>query len=85
MRPSLATRAIPSPKLLIKDQKTINKKGGFPTRLVIPAKNFTTTFSKMGYLGSKRYLDKVKEKYSHISIGQASELKYILKEVNIKR
>ena len=33
VRKSLVTRAIPSPKLLIKDHKTINEKGGFPTRL----------------------------------------------------
>ena len=36
VRQSLATRAIPSPKLLIKDHKTINENGEFPTRLVTP-------------------------------------------------
>ena len=46
----MATRVIPSPKLLIKVHKTINKKGGFPTRLVIAATNFTATFPKIGYL-----------------------------------
>ena len=49
---------IPSLKILIKNHKTINKKGEFPTRLVIPATNFTATYSKIGYLGIKRYLDK---------------------------
>ena len=38
---SLATYAIPYPKLLVRNHKTINKKGGFPTRLVIPVMNFT--------------------------------------------
>ena len=50
---SLATRAIPSPKPLIKDHKTINEKGEFQTRLVIPATKFTATFLKIGYLGIK--------------------------------
>ena len=58
MRELLATKVIPSPKLLIKYHKTINKKGGFLTMLVIPATNFTMTFSKLGYLGVKIMLDK---------------------------
>ena len=40
-RQSLVTRETLSPKLLIKDHKIINKNGEFPTRLVIPATNFT--------------------------------------------
>ena len=75
VRQSLATRAIPSPKLLIKDHKIINNKGEFPTRLVIPATNFTATFSKIGYLGIKRPLDKGKLRYSRVSIVHASEPK----------
>ena len=60
VRQSLATRAILSPKTLIKDHKTINEKEEFPNRLVIPATNFTGTFSKIGYLGIKRCLEKEK-------------------------
>ena len=78
-RQSLATRAIPYTKLLIKYHKTINEKGEFPTRLVMPATNFTATFSKIGYLGIKRCLDKGKAKYSRASIVQASNLKESLK------
>ena len=63
VRQLLATRSIPSPKPFIKYHKTINEKGEFPTRLVIPAKNFTATFSKIGYLGIKRCLDKGKARY----------------------
>ena len=74
----LATKLTPAPKLLFKDHKTINKKGKFPTRLVISATNFTTTFSKIGYLGIKRCLNKGKVNYSHFSIVQASNLKEIL-------
>ena len=85
MRQSLATRAIPSPKLLIKYHKKINEKGGFPTRLVIPAKHFSATFSKIGYIGIKRCLDKVKVNYSQNSIVQASDLEETLKELGLKR
>ena len=85
MRQLLATRAIPSAKLLIKDHKTINEKGEFPTRLVIPATNFTATFSKIGYLGIKRCMDKGKVNYSQNSIVQASDLKETLIEKGFKK
>ena len=78
-------RAIPSPKIIIKDHKTINKNREFPTRLVIPTTNFTATFSKMGYLGIKRCLDKVKLNYSRNSIVQASYLEEILEELGLKK
>ena len=85
MRQLLALRAIPSPKLLIKHHKKINQKWEFPTRLVIQATNFTTTFSKIRYFGTKRCLDKREVNYSHISVVQASDLKEILEELKIKR
>ena len=37
--------------------------------------NFTATFSKIGYLEIKIFLDKGKVNYSHNSIVQASDLK----------
>ena len=85
LRQSLATKAIPSPKMLIKDHKKINEKGEFPTRLVIPATNFTATFSKIGYLGINRCLDKGKVNYSCFSIVQASNLKDRLEEKKLVR
>ena len=84
VRQYLATRAIPSSKILIKDHKTINEKGGFPTRLVIPATNFTTNVSNIGYLGIKRCLDKGKVNYSRNSIIQTSNLKETLVEIGLK-
>ena len=78
VRQSLATRAILSPKLLIKDHNATKENREFPTRLVIPATNFTATFSKIAYLGIKRCLDKVKVNYSRKSIFQASNLKETL-------
>ena len=44
VRQSPATQAILYPKLLIKEYKTINERGGFVTRLVVFATNFTATF-----------------------------------------
>ena len=85
VRQLIATQAIPYPKLIIKDHKKINNKEELPTRLVIPATKFTTTFSKVAYLGIKGCLDKVKVNYSQDSIVQASNLKERLKELGVKR
>ena len=85
MRKFLATREIPSPKKLIKDHNKIDKKGRFSNRLVIPATNFTATFSKIGYLEIKSMLDKAKVKYSRVSIVQSSDLEEIIKELEVKR
>ena len=60
------------PKILIKDHKKINKKGKLTTRLVIPATNFTVTFSEIGFLEIKRMLERAKVKYFRVSIVQAS-------------
>ena len=81
VRQLLATRAVPSPKNIIKDHKTINKKGIIPTRLVIPVTNFITTFSNIGYLGIKKILDMAKANYSRVSITQSSNLKERLEEL----
>ena len=53
--------------------------------MVIPATNFTATFSKIGYLGIKRMLDKGKVNYSRVSIVQAYDLNERLEELKIKR
>ena len=53
--------------------------------MVIPATNFTATFSKIVYLGIKRCLDKGKVNYSRNSIVQASYLKETLEEIGLKR
>jgi hypothetical protein len=53
---SLQSNAIPSPKFLVKDHKKKDKWGQYPTRLVIPATNFTPPLPKLGYLGIKKFL-----------------------------
>jgi hypothetical protein len=50
----LDSRAVPTPKLLIKDHKPMNEKGEYMTRLIVPATNFTVVFPKVGYLGIKK-------------------------------
>ena len=54
MRQSIATREIISPKILITDHNTINKKGGYPNRLVITAIDFIKELSKIGYIRIKK-------------------------------
>ena len=53
--------------------------------MVIPATNFTATFSKISYLGIKRCLDKGKVNYSRNSIVQASDLKETLEEMELNK
>ena len=53
--------------------------------MVIPTTNFTATFSKIGYLGIKRYLEKGEVNYSRNSIFQASDLKETLEELGLKK
>eukprot|EP00957_Ditylum_brightwellii_P059222 4494978-Ditylum_brightwellii.AAC.1 len=49
----IAFKAIPQPRLLVKDHKEREENGDYPTCLVIPATNFKATFSKIG-VGSER-------------------------------
>ena len=82
---SLKTKAIPKPKLLVKDHKEKKASGDYPTRLIVPANNFTSGYSKMGYMAIKNTFDEMEIKYSRFTIGQASDLKGDLEKLNIKR
>jgi hypothetical protein len=85
VKESLNSKAIPSPKLLIKDHKEINDDGNYPTRLVVPATNFTAAFSKLGYIGIKKIIDEAGINYTSKTIVQASHLKTQIESLNIKR
>jgi hypothetical protein len=85
VKESLNSKAILSPKLLIKDHKEINDDGNYPTRLVVPATNFTAAFSKLGYIGIKKIVDKAGINYTRKTIVQASHLKTQIESLNIKR
>jgi hypothetical protein len=81
----LDSRAVPTPKLLIKDHKPMSKKGKYVTRLIVPATNFTAAFPKVGYLGIKNIFDQNGLDYSGSTIIQASQLKTALKKLNITK
>ena len=80
---ALKSKAVPTPKLLIKDHKKADKNGNFPTRLVVPASNFTSSFPKAGYLGIKKIFDKNEINYMDKTIIQASDLKDELEKMGI--
>ena len=80
---SIVSKAIPSPQLLIKDHKDPDGEGNYPTRLVVPATNFTARFPQAGYLGIKAIFDKNNVNYAKRTIVQASDLKETLEKLNI--
>ena len=82
---SLKTKAIPTPKLLIKDHKKLTSMGEFPTRLVIPATNISATFAKVGYLRLKNILEKNYINYTKFIIFKASQVKEEWEILNWKR
>jgi hypothetical protein len=55
---------------LIKYHKEINDDRNYPTRLVVPATNFTAAFSKLGYIGIKKIIDGAGIDYSKKTIVQ---------------
>jgi len=55
IKQSVESKAMPPPKLMIKDHKNPDNEGNFLSRLVVPATNFTSACPKTGCLqwGSK--------------------------------
>eukprot|EP00957_Ditylum_brightwellii_P052945 4014245-Ditylum_brightwellii.AAC.1 len=76
---------IPQPHLLVKDHKDPDANVDFPTRLVIPATNFTAAFSKLGYMGIKKVLDDHGVNYAKHTIVQSSDLKEKLEACSLTR
>ena len=70
--------------LLIKDHKKKNAEGVFPTRIIVPATNFTAGFAKLGYLGIKRIFNKENINYFSATIVQASDMKGKVEKKNFK-
>jgi hypothetical protein len=67
--------SIPTVQLLVKDHKDKDSNGDYPTRLVVPAKNFTAGFPHVGQHGIRHILDRNEIDYSKKTIIQASDLK----------
>ena len=82
---TLEAKSIPTPKLIIKDYKKVNEKGDYPSRLIIPASNFTSGFPRLGYLDIKRILDSAKINYEEKNITQASTLKEEIVILKVKK
>ena len=59
--------------------------GKLPTRLVVPATNFSATFAKIGYLGVKNILEKNGINYTKFTIVQSSQVKEEWEIMNWKR
>ena len=81
----IRSKAIPQPKILIKDHKEPDAEGNFPTRLVVPATNFTAGFPKLGYKGIKSVFEEHDIDFEARTITQASSLKENLEELGLKR
>jgi hypothetical protein len=69
----------------MKDHKESNDDGNYPTRLVVPATNFTSAFSKLVYIGIKKIMDEAGINYSRKTIVQASHLKTQIKSLGIRK
>ena len=69
---------------MIKYHRKSTSKGYFTTRLVISAKTFSATVSKVGYLGLKNILDKNEINYAGFIIVQASQVKKEWESLNGK-
>ena len=78
-------QGILTPLLSIKDHKKKNEFGHFPTRIVVPATNFTAWLAKLGYLGIKQIFDERKIKCFSKTIVQASDLKDKFEKTNVKK
>lgn len=80
----LDSKSIPTPKLIIKDHKKENENGDYPSRIIVPANNFTSAIPILGYLGIKKN-DSEKRDYEAKTITQASDLKTKLEISNLKK
>ncbi len=79
------SRAVPTPKLLIKDHKKRLGNGDPAVRLVIPGRNFCASFPNVGYRGLKILLDNLGVNYSRHTIIQASDVARKIDKLQINR
>ena len=81
----IAMRRIPTPRLFIKDHKQCEDDGNFPSRLLLPATNFTQCFANISFLAIKSiYLDTNDINPMKRTIVQSSHLKVQLEQLNLK-
>ena len=71
IKSTITKRAIPTVQLLIKDHKKIDESTGeYPSRLVVPAKNFTAAYPHIGQRGIFEILKRNKVNYTDRNIEQ---------------
>ena len=85
IKETIESKSVPTPKLLIKDHKKTGPKDNFPTRLIIPATNFTAAFPKAGYIVIKAIFKKEEIIYDNKTIVQACNLKEDIEELKLLR
>jgi hypothetical protein len=82
---TMKSRAVPMPKLLIRDHKERDEMGKYLTRLIVPASNFTAGFPKAGYLGIKVLFKRFKIDCQKTTIIHAGQLKSKLERLGLKK
>jgi hypothetical protein len=83
IKEKLISKAVPSPKILVKDHKKPNADGNYPTCLVCPAWTLTSGFPKLGYKAFEKVLMKNKNKFGTRTITQAVDLKLKLEKLGL--
>ena len=76
--------AVIGSKLLIKDHKKKKPNGDYPTRLLVPAGNFTAAFDHLGWKAIEKLLIKNKVNYQSENIKNAYDLKRMIEETDIR-
>ena len=82
---TINSKAIPTPKILIKDHKKVDASGESPSRLLVPATNFKQAFPKLGYQGIRKVFDREKVKYMRFTKIQATAIKEDLELIEINK
>ena len=72
---TIASTAIPTPKIPVKDHKKVDLEGKFPTRLLVAATNFARTFPKIDYQRIREVFDREKMDYMKRTIVQQQILR----------
>ena len=86
IKSTITKQAIPTVQLLIKDHKEVNKTtGDYPSRLVVPARNFTAGFPHVWQRGITALPKTNKVNYKRKTIKQASNTKEDLEKLKIKK
>ena len=80
----IQSRRIPTPRLSIKDHKAPREDGTYPTRLLIPATNFTQCYAKFAYKAIKAIFEANKIQYAKHTIVQSTHLKCDLEKLNLR-